>query len=541
MSLTSPFEIKDFPAELFQRENATLLNGILRGVERETLRVDNKARLSKKPHPSELGSAFAHPQITTDFSESLLEFITPPSHIVDDLFSHLDNIHRFVANNLDNELLWPASMPCVLGGEDGIPVAQYGSSNNAKMKTIYRKGLGRRYGRNMQTVAGIHYNFSLPNAFWAHFQQKENSLLSIEKYKNKRYFSMIRNFRRHFWLLILLFGASPTMCSSFVGSRSHTLKENKAKGTLYLPYATSLRMGDLGYQSTAQESLYVCYNDIQSYLWTLRNAIQQPYPAYESFGLHDSDGEQQQLNTGILQIENEFYSSIRPKRTAQPGETALTALNQRGIEYIEVRCLDVNPFSPLGIDRNQVHFLDTFLLYCALADSPDSDKDEFNKILSNQKKVVNQGRDPDLHLDHPALGSIPAQQWVQSLLQAMEPVAAALDSANATKAHSASLNNAFTISKDLTKSPSAKMLALLEDHDSYIDIAMSMAKEHTQSLKQRPLDAETLTRMQHMVDESLAQQNELERSSDESFESFLKEYYAQYDTLGEAAIDKRCS
>ena len=324
------FELPQFPDELGRSENTSLLTGIVRGIEREALRIAQDGSFSKRPHPESLGSALTHPQITTDFSEALLEFITPPTHCVDELFNHLQHIHSFVLSQLDDELLWTSSMPCILPQEDEIEVARYGNSNNGQMKTIYRVGLGHRYGRAMQTVAGIHYNFSLPLAFWAHFHTKENSIQSLDEYRNSRYLGVIRNFRRHYWLLILLFGASPAMCSSFVGQRKHNLDVFPGGKALYQPYATSLRMGDLGYQSTAQESLYVCYNAVQSYISTLSKAILEPHAEYAQQGIKDSDGNYRQLSDGLLQIENEFYSSIRPKRSAKPGETALTALSKRG-------------------------------------------------------------------------------------------------------------------------------------------------------------------------------------------------------------------
>ena len=523
------FKIKDFPEELLDPKNATLLSGILRGVEREALRVTPNGDLSQKPHPSGLGSALAHPQITTDFSESLLEFITPPTHRVEDLFTHIENIQRYTISQLDNELLWTSSMPCILNDDASIPVAQYGNSNNGKMKTVYRLGLGHRYGRAMQTVSGVHYNFSLPNAFWALLSHRENSHYDLQEFKNQKYFGLIRNFRRHYWLLIYLFGASPALCESFVSGKEHKLERFSDGHSLYLPYATSLRMSDLGYQSKAQESLYVCYNNVNSYMQSLCKAITKPYPEYETIGRKDADGNYKQLNDSILQIENEFYSSIRPKRTAYPGETALSALQRRGVEYIEVRCLDINPFTPYGVTEEQVRFLDTFLLYCALQNSPATDGEEARIILENQKSVVNYGRQPELKLNHWEKGEITLQEWGSHLLEGMEPIAKILDEVKGTNQHQKALSTQQAKLLDSALTPSAQVLqAMEENNQSYPEFALQISQKFHERLSKNPINKNTLERMEAIALESISEQKALEEGSTESFDQFIDNYYKQY-------------
>ncbi len=525
------FSIQSIPEALTLRENAPLLNSILRGVEREALRVSPSGDLSLKPHPSSLGSTLTHPLITTDFSEALLEFITPPTHRLEDLFQHLENVHRFTTRQMGDELLWTNSMPCSLPEEQDIPVGQYGSSHNGKLKTIYRLGLGLRYGRSMQTVSGIHYNFSLPNAFWAHFHSESNNLLSLEAYKNQRYFDLIRNFRRHYWALILLFGASPALCPSFVKGREHDLDTIPGNKGLYRPYATSLRMGDLGYQSSAQENLFVCYNEINTYIQTLANAILNPFEGYKDIPLKDKHGEYQQLSQGLLQIENEFYSSIRPKRSAKPGETALTALHRRGVEYIEVRCLDVNPFSPLGITEQQSCFLDVFLLYCALSDSPISNLKEGQMISRNQKRIVNEGRKPGLMLEHAKFGELSVDTWLSELLSALAPVAELLDGAYENNRYSRALAEQKKVAENLALTPSAQLLQQLEGAENYKDLALNQARRNTESLKERDLDDETLKRYQDTAEESHAEQASIEATCDNDFDTFLSDYFKQYEAL----------
>jgi glutamate--cysteine ligase len=314
---------------------AAVVNGMRRGIEKESLRARADGTLATTPHPERLGSPLTHPHITTDFSESQLELITGAHSSVDAMLEELAAIHQVVYRALvekeADEILWCASMPCDLPPDDEIPLGRYGRSNVGRAKTVYRMGLAHRYGRRMQTISGIHYNWSLPRR------------------SNDEYFALVRNFRRNAWLLFYLFGASPAVCESFVeGNPNHGL-QRLVPGTLYLPYATSLRMGRLGYQSDAQSSLTVSYNSLADYGKSLYEALTTPYAPYEKIGLREGNGEYRQLATSLLQIENEFYGKIRPKRRIHPGERPLHALRERGVEYVEVRLMDLDPFSPIGI------------------------------------------------------------------------------------------------------------------------------------------------------------------------------------------------
>ncbi|HTM59490.1 MAG TPA: glutamate--cysteine ligase, partial [Burkholderiales bacterium] len=276
------------------------LRGIRRGIEKESLRVRPDGTLAQTLHPQALGAALTHPHITTDFSESQLELITGAHTSVERCLEELTHIHQVVYKHIGDEVLWCASMPCNLPADNLIPIGRYGTSNVGRAKTVYRLGLSHRYGRRMQAISGIHYNFSLPDV------------------TDEQYFGLIRNFRRASWLLLYLFGASPTVCASFIAGRRHELAE-LAPGTFYAPHATSLRMGRLGYQSDAQASLCVSYNNLEHYTASLYDALTQPYQDYERIGIRDGD-DYKQLNTTLLQIENEFYSSIRPKRRIKRGE-----------------------------------------------------------------------------------------------------------------------------------------------------------------------------------------------------------------------------
>ncbi len=505
------------------------LTRVFKGLEKESLRVTPEGSLAQTAHPRGLGSAMTHPEITTDFSEALLEFITEPTESSQQVLDDLDRIQRFTYQQLDNELLWVASMPCVLAGDSQIPVGQYGSSNPGKMKTIYRLGLGERYGRSMQTIAGIHYNFSLSDEFWDFWHAREAESESLQLYKNRRYFDLIRNFRRNFWLLLYLFGASPAVCRSFVKDRQHQLQPfGDDEHSLHEPFGTSLRMGNLGYQSSAQDSLVVCYNNLDSYLQTLCGAITQPHPDYVAKGLKDEQGQYKQLNTSLLQIENEFYSTIRPKRAARSGETALGALNDRGVEYIEVRCIDLNPYEPLGIDRQQIEFLDVFLLYCLLAESPQTDNVKYRRAQENQRRMVTQGRDPSMRLQS-AAGELSPLQWGTVLLDDMQRVARTLDLSYNTQAYTQAVKAQYAKLTQPELTPSARILADMKaTNQTFFRFAMNQSMQHAEAYRQRPLADEDMVRMQREAEESLQRQADLDGQPQMDFEEYLSGYYAQY-------------
>lgn len=530
MSVSHPIS-RELLAVFARPENNASLRGILRGLEKESLRVTPAGTLAQTGHPEALGSALTHPHITTDYSEALLEFITDPFADVEPLLTQLDNIHRYTYAQLapNHERLWPASMPCTLGTEDEIPVARYGTSNSGTMKTIYRIGLGHRYGRSMQTIAGIHYNFSLPDDFWRLLQAHKGNQQSLQDFKTDSYFGLIRNFRRNFWLLIYLFGASPAVCSCFIKGRNHQLQPfPAAEQTHYLPYATSLRMGDLGYQSDAQKSLVVNYNNLSDYLKTLCGAITQSHPAYEHIGVKDSDGNYQQLNTSLLQIENEFYSSIRPKRTTTRGETALQALRLRGVEYIEVRCVDLNPYEPLGVTREQMQVMDAFLLYCLLSDSPATDEREFYQGQENQKRIVNQGREPGLVLlrgdAQPAM-----HDWALEIIRGSMACAELLDQAKGGDAYQQALQQQIAKLENPALTPSARVLRDMQDNrQSFYAHSLALAEQHRVYFAAHELDAPTRASFTELSQASLREQQALEQRQEISFDQYLENYYAQY-------------
>lgn len=510
---------------LATKSGVTAIRGLNRGIEKESLRVASNGLLARSDHPKALGSALTHRHITTDFSEAQLELITDVFDTPEACLAQLDDIHRFVYSVLDDEILWGASMPCVLRNDDAIPIASFGSSNVGMAKTVYRRGLGHRYGRLMQTISGIHYNFSLPTDFWPWYAKATGRSGDLQTMATEGYFGLIRNFRRHSWLLLYLFGASPAVCKSFLTGRTHELL-NFDGGSLYLPHATSLRMGGLGYQSDAQALLQVSYNSLEDYALTLREALTRPYPDYQAIGL-EQDGEFKQLSTSLLQIENEFYGTIRPKRSIHQGERALHAICERGVEYVEVRCMDLNPFLPLGIDAETIRFLDAFLLHCLLSDSPEDTPAEQDALRRNQTLIVNRGREPGLELEDRGEPR-DRTQWAEEILTACARTAAALDEARGGHQHARAVAAQLTRIQDPEQTPSARILrAMEEDHVPFFRFAMNASENHARHFRQRALDPASQSRFQQQSDESLRQQTEIEVADSMDFATYRRQYIEQ--------------
>jgi glutamate--cysteine ligase len=497
-----------------------VLRGIRRGIEKESLRVRPDGSLAGTPHMDGLGSALTHPNITTDFSEAQLELITGTHNDVDAVLVELTEIHQAVYRHLGDELLWCSSMPCSLPARDeDIPIGRYGTSNVGRAKTVYRNGLAHRYGRRMQTISGIHYNFSLPEDItWTALPQLRDA--------NRGYFSLIRNFRRHSWLPIYLFGASPAACGSFVADREHDLEKLSAD-TLYLPHATSLRMGRLGYQSDAQASLHVSYNSLASYGASLYDALIHPYEPYERIGIRDERGEYRQLSTSLLQIENEFYSPIRAKRRIHPGERPLHALRERGVEYVEVRLMDLDPFSPIGIRAHTCRFLDVLLLHCLLSDSPPDSPDELAAVARNKQLVASRGRDPQLKLTR-GNQQVPLVDWAGELLVECESIARAMDGALGGGAHVEALASAAAALGAPDTMPSARMLhAMARNHgNSFVRFALTESMLHKAALMAVPFDEATQERYADLARASLAKQRQIEAADRMPFEEYRQKYLA---------------
>lgn len=510
--------------QLSDSEGRAALQGMQRGIEREALRISESGHLATDAHPRELGSALTHSRITTDYSESLLEFITPVFSDIDDLLEDLTYTHAFTVQNLNQQGLWPVSMPCYVGDVSEIPIAEYGSSNSGQMKRLYRKGLTYRYGAQMQIISGVHFNFSVSQPLWDKLYLLSDQQGSKTDFISESYLGLIRNYRRMVWVLPYLFGASPALCSSFIkGQQTDIEFEKMGKGTLYLPYATSLRMSDLGYTNKEQDSLSISYDSLDKFLQGMQNAINMPSSNFEKIGVK-VDGEFRQLNANVLQIENEFYSPIRAKRVTLDGEKPSHALARAGVEYIEVRALDVNPYSAIGIEASQVRFLDMFLLYCLLSDSPLSGEDDEAEISANLNRVILEGRKPGLELSNKG-HSVLLSDWMKQMFSSLSSIAELLDNEGENHYRQA-LDTWLAAVNDPDLTLSGRVMShLIEsqiDHGCWVK---SLAKQYHKALNEYELPEQVVTRYRQAALDSLSKQAKMEAESSQSFEAFLEDYF----------------
>jgi len=497
------------------------------GLEKESLRVAVDGGIAQTPHPAGLGSALTHPSITTDYSEALLEFVTPPFQHFRDTLDFLDDTHRFVYSQLDDEILWATSMPCVVEGDASIPIAQYGSSNAGKMKTAYRRGLGHRYGRMMQAIAGVHFNYSYPDEFWALLQSLAGDRGGRQGFVSDSYIAMVRNLQRYGWLVPYLFGASPAICASFLGARPTSLQKWR-EFSYYAPYATSLRMGDIGYQNNkeGEAGIKVNYNSLQGYIESLQHAISTPCPDYASIELV-RDGEWQQLNSNILQIENEYYSSVRPKQILEGEEKPTLALARRGVAYLELRSLDVNAFEPLGISEEQMRFLESFLLFSLLAPSAPYDDSELAAIRYNINAVAERGRDPGLRLRRNGR-EVFLRDWAEEIFEQMSAGCDLLDKDAGLHCYRAALQRQRAKIADPDLTPSARMLAEMDQNgEEFYHFALRKSREHQQWFAERPLEHDKRLQFETLARESIEKQRAIEAADEVPFATFLQEYFAQ--------------
>lgn len=504
-----------------------LLPQAVTGLEKESLRVTSSAEISKQPHPASLGSALTHGSITTDYSEALLEFITPPKECIQQSVEAMTDIHRYVYQNLpDDEMLWVTSMPCIVD-EKNIPIAEYGDSNIGQMKHIYRKGLDVRYGRAMQAIAGIHFNWSMPDAFWPLFQKIQGNGSALGDFKSQSYFGLVRNFQRLSWMVPYLFGASPAICKSFTGGEKGVFEEFDGH-TFYLPHATSLRMSDVGYKNSTQARLNVSYDNVDKYVSSLTKAIETPAPEYEAIGTHNSDGEWIQLNTNFLQIENEFYSSVRPKQIAESGEKPTQALKRRGVSYVEMRALDLNPYDPAGMSAETLRFIEAMLMYCLWAESPVISEQERRDNEHNQLQVALRGRDPQLKLQRNGK-SVLLKDWANEVLDHIEPIVELLDECCGDLhpyRHSLQKQRAAVADPGLT--PSAKVITDMRDHnENFVRYGMRRSEELAKQIKAQPPTADLAARLAAEATQSIAKQKDIEAADNVSFETFLSDYFAR--------------
>ncbi len=515
----------------FERRLAGLVNsgerGVLRGgrkgVEKESLRVTPAGDIVQTPHPPSLGAPLTNEHITTDFSESLIELVTPPFQESWELLQYLCDIHQFVYRHLDEELLWATSMPSRLQGDDSVPLAQFGRSNVGRMKTVYRRGLGLRYGRIMQAISGVHFNYSFAPKLWDVLGHINQSRLPLQDFTSEQYFGVLRNYRRHGWLILYLFGTSPAVSDSFFAGRDSKLAALDGD-TRYDAHATSLRMSDIGYRNKNQAGVSVSVNSLSEYVRDLSRAIHTPFAEYERIGVK-VDGEYRQLNANILQIENEYYSYIRPKRIARSGERPTKALQRAGVEYVEVRALDVSAFDPVGVNQNKLRFLEAFLALCLLRDSEPISRGEQEALDANHLLVARRGREPGLLLKRDGR-DFPMLEWARELLDALQGVCELLDQGEQQRPYASALEQQRMKIDDVERTPSARLLTeMRQTGETFFELALRMSKLHKDYfLGLYPPNESRLSEFAAAARESLTAQQRIESADRLDFDTYLAQY-----------------
>ena len=512
-------------AGLINSGERAVLRGGRKGVEKESLRVSPSGEIVQSRHPPALGAPLTNDNITTDFSESLIELVTPPFLESWELLQYLCNIHQFVYRHLDDELLWATSMPGAIESDARIPLAQFGSSNVGRMKTVYRHGLGVRYGRIMQAISGVHFNYSFSSDLWDVLAHVNKSAQPRQDFVSEQYFGVLRNYRRYGWLVLYLFGTSPAVSKSFFAGRDTHLPSFD-RDTVYEPYGTSLRMSDIGYRNKNQATVSVSVNSLDEYVRDLSRAVSTPYPPYEQIGVKVDD-RYLQLNANILQIENEYYSYIRPKRVARSGERPSKALQRAGVEYVEVRALDVSAFDPVGVNQNKLRFLEAFLALCLLRESEPIGRAEQEALDANHLKVARHGREPGLTLNREGR-SYPMADWAHELLDSMQGLSEMLDHGEAARPYTAALEQQRAKLDDVERTPSARLLnEMRQSGETFFELALRMSKQHKDYfLGLYPPDERQLAEFAAAAEESHAAQERIEATDKVDFDTYLAEYLA---------------
>lgn len=471
-------------------DRARKLLGGLWGLEKEAHRVLQTGELALTDHPEAFGNKLHHPTITVDFAESQLELVTPPHPSIRDVYNELHAIYDEAEQAIGEERLWPLSMPPILPEEERIPIARFDRSEQGRLQEIYRKSLALRYGIKMQMISGLHYNYSfspaLIDALFERWGDERGGGKDRRTFTDAIYFKFARNFLRYRWLLIYLFGASPAADPTY---HSVICDELRWIGKCfpdccdaihhYEKYAVSLRVSRFGYSERAGITSRVSYNDMAGYVRDLETLLTTTNPRYEQIGLYQN-GEQVQLNTNLLQTESEFYSSIRLKRRPAPGESTLEAIKNRGIDYAEIRLLDLNPYERVGIGYDAMHFLHLFMLYCLLEDSPPFTDEEYERTQDNHHLVSLYGRKPELRLySYKREGKIRLTDWAENVFKQLEQLAAVMSEAdgNAIWKEAVAAEWAKVCDPDLL--PAAKMMReMAENGETPTEFGLRMIARH---------------------------------------------------------------
>lgn len=336
------------------------------GIERECLRVDKNGYLSMKPHPLELGKKEENKYITTDFSESQIEMITPPLSNVEDTYKFLNTLYDIVAMNIGDEYLWPQSMPCIIPDDDKIPVAKY---NGEVKNTEYREMLLKKYGGKKQLISGIHFNFSFGDDLIEKLYKSSKYEGTIEEFKDDVYLKTARNFLRYRWIIIYLFGGTAAIHHTYSENCKRNLKEF-TEDSFSGEGAISYRNSDCGYKNKVK--IFPDYSSVERYVNSVKGFI----------------------DNKVISCHKELYSAVRIK----PYDTAnfFDSLLSRGIQYLEFRCIDINPFEKCGISYDDLKFLQIFMVYLLVKE--ESKYDNWQDDALKNENIISVNGQNDVYL-----------------------------------------------------------------------------------------------------------------------------------------------
>ncbi len=482
------------------------------GLEKECLRVNNIAELSQQPHPNFMGSSLTHPYISTDFSEAQLEFITSTFNNEKKAIQHLKNLQKYTFDHMKKEWMWPFSSPCLLPKAKDIPLADYGSSKLGEEKKIYRRGLGFRYGRKMQTMSGIHYNFSFSEDFFRLLHNNFDPDTSLQEFINKCYFKIMRNFLRWGWINAYFFGASPAVDRSYFDKPCKQLSLMRHR-TLYGEYTTSIRMSALGYYSRVQAQYAISFNDLSFYLQDMKKALSTSSSTFKTIGLFKKN-KHLQLNHNVLQIEAEHYSRIRPKAPYGSKLSSVEALKNEGVSFIEIRAVDLDPFDSVGVTEEQLHFLHVLIIDCLFQTSSPITETERKEICYNQNRVTLEGRNPKLKLKKNGK-SINFRTWAMEIMNRIEKTAKLLDLNHTDNRYISVLKKQKEKLNDVSLTPSYRIMQQLQKEKiSFKEFGLKLAKKHKRASKQYSIPPSFEKEMEKWAVDSNRKQQELEYHDD---------------------------
>src|SRR5690625_846948 len=475
-------QVRDF----FKKTNTThLLTAGQWGIERETHRMNSDGTIALTPQPDAFIDPKIQKYITVDFGENQLEFITKPYEELDSLFDELDCIHKYAYQHINGELMWPFSMPPRLPEEEIIPLAEFPYLEDGLEKEVYRRGLAVRYGKKLQMISGIHYNYSLDDQLIDLLHQEFAPEQSRQSFVNQLYLKIGRNMLRYRWLLVYLYGAAPVIDSSYDSVIEDKINNNQSDWLAqffdrddFLKYVTSYRTSRFGYSTEVEDKYQVSYDTLEGYIADLRKILSTENENYRKIGT-EKDGKIIQLNTNELQIEAEFYAPVRFRQIQKDGETLLDALDKRGISYFELRIHDLNPFSKVGITKEQVQFTHLMILM-SLFDECDGLSDE-QQIFTNQNHqlVALFGRKPGLNLYLDNGEKIEMKAWANSIFEKITRLATFIDQDNGNTYYA----DLVAAERQKLDDPSAilseRIMAELDDDpDAFLKLGLRLAEDY---------------------------------------------------------------